>query len=171
MRGSDKQKLCLVAAITRNGVIGMDNKLVWTDPIDHAHFKSLTIGGTVIMGRLTWDSLPNRFKPLPGRRNVVISRNAQFEVPSGVIIKSSVTEALTLFDGDCYIIGGAQIYAEALPFVTEMILTEVDVVREGNVYFPKWNRDEFVCSILSEHVDRDGNQFKIVRYMKMKKCC
>ena len=119
--------VALVAAIARNGVIGRDGAIPWRIPEDVAHFKELTTGHAVVMGRRTWDSLPDRFRPLPDRRNVVVTRNTLWHA-EGAERAGSVEEAVELLhDVDrVFVIGGAEIYAEALPLADEMFLTEID---------------------------------------------
>ena len=114
----------LIWAQSTSGVIGRDNGIPWRVPEDQARFKELTLGHTVIMGRLTWESLPAKVRPLPGRRNVVVTRQADY-VADGATVVGSIEEALT--DGETWVIGGAQIYALALPVATRCEVTEVDV--------------------------------------------
>src|SRR5574343_1450638 len=104
-------ELILIAAVARNGVIGKDNTLIWNIPEDMAHFKALTSGQTVVMGRKTWESLPPRFRPLPGRHNIVISRQTDYEAP-GAELAGSLELALQLASPaeTAFIIGGEQIY-------------------------------------------------------------
>jgi dihydrofolate reductase len=137
-------RLVLVAAVARNGVIGRDGGLAWRDPADMKHFRELTWGAPVLMGRKTWDSLPAKFKPLPGRRNLVLTRNAAWAA-TGAEAVASIDAALQLA-GDAptlFVLGGAEIYAQALPRAHELVLTEVDEALDGDVYFPAWPRDEF----------------------------
>jgi dihydrofolate reductase len=117
--------LGLIWAQSTSGVIGRDNGIPWRLPEDQARFKELTMGHTVVMGRLTWESLPAKVRPLPGRRNVVVSRQADY-VAGGATVVDSLDEALTT-DGQTWVIGGAQIYASALPLATRCEVTEVDV--------------------------------------------
>ena len=132
--------LALIAAVAANGVIGRGNALPWHLPGDLAYFKRATMGKPIIMGRLTYDSIG---RPLPGRTNIVISRSADF-APPGVRAVASLDEALALaadvalIDGssEAVVIGGAQIYAAALPRVQRLYLTEVHAEVEGDVYFP-----------------------------------
>jgi dihydrofolate reductase len=114
----------LIWAQSTSGVIGRENGIPWRLPEDQARFKQLTMGHTVVMGRLTWDSLPSKVRPLPGRRNVVVTRQADY-VADGATVVGSIAEALT--DGQNWIIGGGQIYALALPMATRCEVTEVDV--------------------------------------------
>jgi dihydrofolate reductase len=142
--------LCLIAAVARNGVIGRGNDLVWRDPLDAKHFRTTTMGCPVIMGRRTWDSLPARFRPLPGRRNVVVTRQsgwAACEAARGADVAFSLDAALAAVAADeaprAFVIGGGELYALALPRANELVLTEIDADLEGDVYFPDWPREAF----------------------------
>ena len=114
----------LIWAQSTSGVIGRANGIPWRLPEDQARFKALTMGRTVVMGRLTWESLPSKVRPLPGRRNVVVTRQDDF-MAGGATVVGSLEEAVT--DEDVWVIGGAQIYALALPLATNCEVTEVDV--------------------------------------------
>lgn len=114
----------LIWAQSTSGVIGRDNTIPWRLPEDLRHFKDLTMGNTVVMGRLTWDSLPEKVRPLPGRNNVVLSRHADFKA-DGAAVVATLDEAL--IGGQTWVIGGAQIYALALPMATRCEITEVDI--------------------------------------------
>jgi dihydrofolate reductase len=114
----------LIWAQSTSGVIGRDNGIPWRLPEDQARFKELTLGATVVMGRLTWDSLPAKVRPLPGRRNVVVTRQADF-MAEGATVVGSLEQALT--DGENWVIGGAQIYGLALPVATRCEVTEVEI--------------------------------------------
>jgi dihydrofolate reductase len=116
--------LGLIWAQSTSGVIGRDNAIPWRLPEDLGRFKELTMGHTVIMGRLTWESLPAKVRPLPGRRNVVVTRQAGY-VADGATVVGGLDEALT--DDQAWVIGGAQIYALALPMATRCEVTEVEV--------------------------------------------
>ena len=133
-------ELILIAAVAKNGVIGKDNALLWNLPQDMAHFKALTAGHTVIMGRKTWESLPARFRPLPGRRNIVISRQAGYAAP-GAEVADSLEKALQLAStaAFAFIIGGEQIYRLALARADRLEITEVDLAPEGDAWFPAIN--------------------------------
>ena len=133
--------LSLIAAVARNGAIGKDNALLWRLPEDLQFFKRTTMGCPVIMGRKTCESIG---RPLPGRRNIVISRNADWQA-TGVERASSLQAALALIAGadKAFVIGGAQIYAEALPQVDEIVLTEIDKDFDGDAFFPTWYRAHF----------------------------
>jgi dihydrofolate reductase len=159
--------VALVAAVARNGVIGRDGVIPWRIPEDVAHFKELTTGHAVVMGRRTWDSLPERFRPLPGRRNVVVTRNADWRADDAERA-GSIDEALALLGDDerVFVIGGADIYAEALPLADEMFLTEIDDEVAGDTFFPYWDRNEFVQASRDEHVSDDGVPFAFVTYRR-----
>jgi dihydrofolate reductase len=134
----------LVAAVARNGVIGRDGGLAWRDPADMKHFRELTWGAPVLMGRKTWDSLPAKFRPLPGRRNLVLTRDAHWQT-AGAEAVASLDEALRLAADapTLFVIGGAEVYVQALPRADELVLTEVEADIDGDVHFPSWPRDEF----------------------------
>lgn len=140
-----KPRLALIAAVAENGCIGIGNKLPWYLPEDLKYFKAITSGKAVIMGRTTFDSLG---RPLPNRTNIVITRNQKFTAPAGVRIVHSLNEAIALaesvavIDGseEIIIMGGGQIYAEALSCVDRMYLTEVKKSVAGDAFFPDWNR-------------------------------
>jgi dihydrofolate reductase len=118
---NDLRQLAMIWAQSTSGVIGRDNGIPWHLPEDQARFKELTLGQTVAMGRLTWESLPAKVRPLPGRRNVVITRNPGY-VAEGAEV---VTELADVFRG--WVIGGAQIYAQALPVTVRCEVTEIDI--------------------------------------------
>ncbi|TPG36999.1 dihydrofolate reductase [Mycolicibacterium hodleri] len=129
--------LGLIWAQSTSGVIGRDDGIPWRLPEDQARFKELTMGHAVVMGRLTWESLPAKVRPLPGRRNVVVTRQADYVV-DGATTVSSLEEALA-HDDDTWVIGGAQIYALAVPLAARCEITEVDVAlsrQDGDAVAP-----------------------------------
>jgi dihydrofolate reductase len=131
-------EVVVIAAVARNRVIGRDNRLLWNIPEDMAHFRKLTTGHTVLMGRKTWESLPPRFRPLPGRRNIVISRQADYAAP-GAELADSLENALKLAStaATVFVIGGEQIYAQAMVVADRLEITEVDLEPEGDAWFPE----------------------------------
>lgn len=136
--------LSLIAAVARNGAIGRDNDLLWQDPSDQKHFRQTTMGCPVIMGRRTWDSLPARFRPLPGRRNIVVTRNTSWQ-DTGAEVAHTLDEALALVADAprAFVMGGGELYALALPHANELVLTEVDADFAADTFFPPWDRAEF----------------------------
>ncbi len=160
-------KVILVAAVARNGVIGRAGELPWRIPEDMRRFRELTIGHPVVMGRKTWDSLPDRFRPLPGRRNVVVTRNASW-LGEGAERAGSLEDALRLV-GDAervFVIGGRQLYDAALPLADELLLTEIDLAVEGDTFFPAWDADAFEEAAREEHVSADGTRLAYVTYRR-----
>ncbi|QNE18906.1 dihydrofolate reductase [Kribbella qitaiheensis] len=130
--------IILIAAIGANGVIGRDNDLPWRIREDLQHFKQLTLGHTLVMGRKTYDSIG---RPLPGRRTVVVTRQPDWSA-DGVEVVHTVEEALKS-DGDIYVAGGGEIYRQALPYADRLELTEVDQSPDGDVTFPAFDRSEW----------------------------
>jgi dihydrofolate reductase len=143
-------QLCLIAAVARNGVIGRGNALVWHDPVDAKHFRATTMGCPVIMGRKTWDSLPAKFRPLPGRRNLVVTRQthwADSDAAHGAEVVFSLEEALAaVAETDAlrvFVMGGGELYRLALPYADVLELTEIDADLQGDIHFPDWPRAVF----------------------------
>lgn len=126
----------LVWAASANGVIGRDGTLPWHLPEDMKHFRTLTSGTTVLMGRRTWESLPPRFRPLPGRRNLVLSRTPQ----EGVETFPDLPGALASVPGDVWVIGGEAVYRAALPFADRIVVTEIRESFEGDAHAPDVGR-------------------------------
>jgi dihydrofolate reductase len=126
----------LVWAQSSNGVIGRDGTLPWHLPEDMAHFRSLTTGATVLMGRRTWESLPPRFRPLQGRRNLVLSRNPQ----EGVETFPDLLQALAAVSQDVWVMGGAAVYRAALPLADRIVVTEIRESFDGDTYAPDVGR-------------------------------
>jgi dihydrofolate reductase len=142
-----KKTIALIVARARNGVIGRDNTMPWHLPEDLRYFKRVTLGKPVIMGRNTWESLG---KPLPGRDNIVITRNENFYAHGATVVNDLET-ALLLADSladargvdEIMLIGGAQIYAAALPQVTRAYVTEIDADIDGDTFFPTLNAEKW----------------------------
>lgn len=153
-------ELVLVAAVARNGVIGDGQKMPWHLPEDLAHFRRTTLGAPVIMGRGTWDSLPPKFRPLPGRRNIVVTRNPAWRA-EGAEAAPSPAAALALVAGAprACIIGGAQLYAAALPLAHTLVLTEIDREFDGSVRFPAVDPQVFTEVARERHRAAPPNDF------------
>ena len=134
-------KVGLIYARARNGVIGQGGVMPWHLPEDLAHFKRVTLNHPVVMGRRTWDSIPPRFRPLPGRTNIVITRQEDWE-ETGAQRSSSLRDALQKAENSCgtssqvWVIGGAQIYAQAMPLADELVVTEIDADFDGDAHAP-----------------------------------
>ena len=136
--------ISLVLAMASNGVIGKDGALPWRIPEDMRRFKALTMGKPIIMGRKTWDSLPK--KPLPGRTNIVVTRDTNFAADGAVVVHSlsdALAHAATAKPDEIMIIGGAEIYKAALPKATRIHLTEVEGAFEGDAHIPPFDRRQW----------------------------
>ncbi|CAN5557139.1 dihydrofolate reductase [soil metagenome] len=155
-------RLNLIYARAANGVIGKDNALPWHLPEDMAHFKRMTAGCPVIMGRKTWDSLPPKFRPLPGRANIVVTRQAGWSA-TGAHVASSLREAITLAGdaAEAWVIGGAQIYAEALPHAQRVVVTEIARDYDGDAHAPALD-DAWQETAREPHVAASGLDFSFV---------
>jgi len=134
-------KLSIVVAISENNAIGKNNQLLWHLPADLKHFKEITTGHSIIMGRKTYDSIG---KPLPNRRSIVITRNANLVI-EGVDVVTDLATAIELckHDKEAFIIGGAEVYKHALPFTSHIYLTRVHQSYEADTFFPPLNTDEW----------------------------
>ena len=156
-------RISLVAALARNRVIGANGGLPWRLPGELRHFKQVTLGHPVIMGRRTWESLPK--KPLPDRRNIVVSGTPDFAAP-GADVARSLDEALALCAGEplASVIGGSALFAEALPRAHRLELTEIDKDYDGDTYFPAWDRGAWRVVGRETHASADGVRFDYVRY-------
>ncbi|MDR2894226.1 MAG: dihydrofolate reductase [Alistipes sp.] len=144
--------LKIIVATAKDGVIGLGGKMPWHIAEDLQYFKRVTLGHTVVMGRKTFESLG---RPLPGRTNVVITRNESF-APAGVEVAHSLEEAAHNHP-DAFIIGGADIYRQALPLAGELYITHIDADYEGDTRFPEWNPAEWI-PVSSEWHER-GEKF------------
>jgi dihydrofolate reductase len=150
-------RISLIAAVARNQVIGSSGQLPWHLPEDLRHFKATTMGHPMVMGRKTFESIG---RVLPGRRTIVISRNPSFRHPE-VEVTHSFAEALALAGpaDEVFVVGGGEVYAEALPFAHRLVLTEVDDSPEGDTRFPDWDRSQW------SEVERDPRDgFAFVTY-------
>lgn len=154
-------QIIIIAAVAENNVIGKDNKIPWHYKEDFQHFKALTSGHVVVMGRKTYESIG---KPLPSRINIVVSRNKELQI-SGCIIAASLAEAINITKQNnaqkCFIIGGSSLYAEALPIADQLELTHVHEAVDGDTYFPTWNKEQW-----KETHRQDFQEFSFVTYMR-----
>lgn len=156
-------EIILIVAMARNRVIGKDNKLPWHIPEELKLFKKTTMGHPMIMGRKTFESLG---KPLPGRRHVVVSRNPQY-VPAGGELAGSVEEAIDKCQGAAkvFVIGGAEIFSHALALADTILLTEIDLDVQGDVFFPHFSASEFQETERAKYMDA-SLPFTVVTYRK-----
>ena len=155
--------LNLIYACADNGVIGRDNALPWHLPEDLAHFRQLTLGCPVLMGRKTWDSLPPRFRPLPGRLNLVLTRQSAWQA-EGATRVASVEEALAHCPAgqDLWVIGGAEVYAMALPLAQRLEITEVHVHAEGDAMAPPVDPQQWPEVARINHTAANGTDYSFV---------
>lgn len=157
-------QLSLIVAYAQNRVIGRDNTLPWKLPSDLAHFKRTTLGSPVIMGRKTWESLG---RPLPGRLNIVISRNPHYQAIGAQTVTSLARAIEAVQDVDqAFIIGGAQIYQAALPFAHQIIATEVQAVIQGDAFFAPLDQKHWIETSRTHYPPENGLSFDVVQYTK-----
>lgn len=146
-------RVTLIAAMAANRTIGLDNRLPWRLPHDQRRFKRLTLGHDVVMGRKTFDSIR---KPLPGRRNLVVTRQEDWSAP-GVVVVHSVDEALEKACGDeVFVVGGAEIYRQALPRADRIQLTLIDRAFPGDTFFPDFDPADWRLVEREDHPATDG---------------
>jgi dihydrofolate reductase len=134
----------IIAAVAKNGVIGNSNGLPWYIPEDLKHYKQITTGHTLIMGRKTFESIMKSLgKPLPNRKNVVVTHNIGYKVPQEVLVYTSLEDALeaTKDDGEVFINGGGEIYKQTMKLADRIYLTEIHEDKEGDVFFPEFDRE------------------------------
>ena len=159
-------RLHLIYARARNGTIGKEGQMPWHLPEDLAHFKRITLGQPVIMGRKTWESLPERFRPLPGRINIVITRQSDWQA-TGALRAGSIEEAQRLCGNvpDAWIMGGAEIYRLAEPMAHTAVVTEIDADFEGDAFAPTlsnaWHETQ-----REAHTAANGLCFSFVTYTR-----
>jgi dihydrofolate reductase len=158
----------MIYARARNGVIGKQGQLPWHLPEDLAHFKRTTLGQPVLMGRVTWESLPEKFRPLPGRSNVVVSRQPSF-LASGAQVVVSLEAAMALFPPAevIWLIGGAQLYAQGLSIASEIVVTEIDADYEGDAYAPSLSPSDWIETQRTSHVSAQGLAYHLVTLQKI----
>ncbi|MGJ7569267.1 dihydrofolate reductase [Variovorax sp. RB2P76] len=164
-------RINLIFARAANGVIGANNTIPWHLPEDMAHFKQQTAGAPVVMGRKTWDSLPPRFRPLPGRQNIVVTRQADWQA-EGAQRVGSLQEAFALCEqqqpADVWVIGGAQIYAEAEPLAQRAVVTELARDYEGDAHAPTLDATVWRETQRASHVSaKEGLGFSFVTYERV----
>ena len=153
-------RIAYVVAMDNNRLIGRDNDLPWRLPDDMRWFREQTMGKPCIMGRKTYDSLPVRFRPLPGRLNIVVTRNPDYEAPGAVIVHS-IEDALDAAGEveEVIIVGGAVLFRRLMPVVDRLYLTKVHDAAKGDVYFPAFDMDEWRETYRQDHPADDRHAF------------
>tara|TARA_B100000900_G_scaffold175810_2_gene149152 strand:- start:1100 stop:1606 length:507 start_codon:yes stop_codon:yes gene_type:complete len=141
------KNISLIVAVSQNGVIGKDNQLAWHLPDDMKYFSNMTKGHSIIMGRKNWESIPTKYRPLPERKNIVITRNKNFKSKEAFVV-NSIEQAIDISrtdeDEEVFIIGGGEIYKLGLEYVDKIYITEIYAEIEGNTFFPKWEKDDWI---------------------------
>ena len=159
-------QVMLIAAVARNGVIGLNNQLPWRLPEDLRHFKASTLGKPVIMGRKTWESLG---RPLPGRHNLVVSRQAGFTASGAQVfgtLDAALAAAAATGAAEACVIGGGELYRQALALADRLVLTEIDRDFAGDAFFPEFDRTRFVETARESAVSADGLPYAFVTYRR-----
>jgi dihydrofolate reductase len=151
----------VIVATSKNRVIGNDNSLIWHLPADLKHFKKLTTDNTIVMGRKTYESIG---KPLPNRRNIIITRQENYN-PDGCEVVNSLEESLLLCAEDCFIIGGGEIYKQSINIADKIYLTLVDEEFEGDTYFPEIGKEwRVVSKIDNDSDDKNKHGYSFIEY-------
>lgn len=154
--------IALIAAVAKNGVIGSKNALPWYLPEDLKHFKKVTTGKTVMMGRKTFESILARLgTPLPNRDNVVVTRNKEYQVPAGVFVHTNIKDAMHAHgSADIFVIGGGELYAQTIDLADTLHITHVDKEVEGDVKFPAIDQKKWRLESEEKH---EGYSFAVYR--------
>lgn len=155
-------RLTLIAAVARNGVIGRDNKLPWKLSEDLKRFKALTMGHPMIMGRKTWESLPGK---LPGRPHIIVTRNPDYRAEGATVVNSLQAAVSAAGNVDeVFVIGGAELYSQALEVADRLQLTEIAADFKGDAQFPAWNRSQWRETARQSHRAEAGYDYAFVTY-------
>lgn len=164
-------KICIIAAASKNLVIGKDNDLPWNLPTDLKNFKKITEGHFVIMGRKCWESIPEKFRPLPKRENIVITRDPEYDAVGAAVINDLET-IIRVFKndgevGEVFIIGGAQIYKETFKHADKLYLTQILSEVEGDTYLEGLDFSEWVLTETSEIMTENDIEFRFTTFDKL----
>ena len=171
MTRPNNMRISIIAAVADNGVIGRDNDLAWSLPDDMAFFKAITRGRHVVMGRRNYESIPHKYRPLPGRPNIVLSHNSEYDASPARLV-TSLDDALDIAtsakESECFIIGGGQVYTMALDagVVDTMYLTHVHGSPKGDAFFPEFDSQEWTMQVIDNHPEDERHEFSftICRY-------
>ena len=161
--------IAIIVAVAKNGTIGNDNDLPWHLPTDMKMFKEVTQNSTVVMGRKCWESIPEKYRPLPNRTNVVLSRNPEYIAEGAHAEEKSLLTALSKCDDqerDVFIIGGAQLYAEAFKFADRVYLTRIHEDVEDDIKLIGFNPDEWVKDTSTGIISENGHTFTFEQYQR-----
>ncbi len=154
--------LSLIAGISQNNCIGLNGQLPWHIPEDLKHFREITAGKTVLMGRKTWESLPEKFRPLPNRTNIIITRQTDYTVPTGVEVYATIGEATTKHPNEeIMVIGGAEIYKQTIEQANTLYITHINQTVVGDAFFP-----EIDLNVWKETERGDHEGFSFVTYTR-----
>jgi dihydrofolate reductase len=160
-------EIVFVVAVADNGVIGAGGNLPWRIPEDLKRFKALTMGRPIVMGRKTWESFPKR--PLPGRTNIVITRDTAWTAEGAVVahsLEDAIARARAESPAEIAIVGGAEIFRQALPLATRIALTEVHAAAKGDAHFPTLDRAQWRETAREEHATADGLRYSYVTLVR-----
>jgi len=162
-----QKKISLIAAMGRNREIGLDGRMPWHLPAELQHFKQTTMDKAILMGRKTWQAIG---RPLPGRQNIVITRNPEFEAV-GADVCTSLTAAVDIStSGEIMVIGGGQLYTLALPLAQRMVLTMIDIEPDADTWFPEWKDQEWRQTEV-RHFQADDKNGLAYRILELERIC
>ncbi len=164
-------KISLIVAVAKNKVIGKDNKLIWHLPADMRFFKEKTTGHCIITGRKNYESIPEKFRPLPNRTNIIITRQRDYLAPGAIVVESiekAIATAKTQNETEAFIIGGGEIFKQTMDIVDALYITHIDHSFEGDVFFPeidsaKWKE---TGKIFFKADEKNKYDFTIVEYLR-----
>jgi dihydrofolate reductase len=166
-------KTILIAAISENNAIGKNNDLIWRLPNDMKFFKEKTTGHCIVTGRKNYESIPEKFRPLPNRTNIVVTRQLGYEAKGANValsVQNALTAAESLFETECYIIGGGEIYAQTIDQADEMYITKVHhTFEDADTFFPAIDESKWQCEIVQPKYDADEKHaysFTILHYTR-----
>lgn len=167
-------KVIIIVAIAQNNAIGKDNNLLWHLPADMKFFKEQTTGHTIITGRKNYESIPEKFRPLPNRTNIVVTRDKNYQAPGAVVVNSleeAIEKAKKTGAEKCFIIGGGQIYKECLEknLVDEMLITHVETNPDADTFFPDIELEKWTKELISELNPDEKNKFSMEIYQYFRK--